>query len=57
MPELSIQCVDCPTVFTMTEDEQQFYKDKNLSIPKRCKPCRVLKRQEREKREGQDRQY
>lgn len=34
------KCVQCGKSFTITESEIQFYKSKNLSIPKRCKTCR-----------------
>jgi hypothetical protein len=33
-------CKDCGKEFAMTYHEVQFYKDKGLHIPKRCKDCR-----------------
>ncbi len=38
------KCVQCGKSFTITESEIQFYKSKNLSIPKRCKTCREQNR-------------
>jgi len=33
----------------MTESEMQFFRDKGLHLPKRCKECRRINRQERDK--------
>jgi hypothetical protein len=38
-------CVDCGQQFVFTTEEQAFYQSKQLSIPKRCKPCRKARRQ------------
>lgn len=48
MPDKSIKCVDCQQHFTWTEEEQAFYREKRFTEPKRCKPCRDRKKQERE---------
>ena len=37
-------CADCGLRFTFTEDEQRFFWSKGLAEPKRCKPCRMLRR-------------
>ena len=34
------KCKDCGQEFYMTYKEVHFYKDKGLSLPKRCKECR-----------------
>lgn len=34
------ECVQCGEKFTVTESEADFYKSKNLNLPKRCKNCR-----------------
>ena len=34
------KCVQCGKVFTISDSELEFFKSKNLSIPKRCKECR-----------------
>lgn len=33
-------CKQCGKEFTLNDDEINFYKQKNLQIPKRCKSCR-----------------
>lgn len=37
-------CLDCGQKFIFTESEQRFFWSKNLSEPKRCKPCRMFRR-------------
>lgn len=37
-------CKDCGKEFYMTYKEVQFYKDKELSLPKRCKECRAKRK-------------
>ena len=34
------KCVQCGKVFTITDSEKQFFKKRNLNMPKRCKECR-----------------
>lgn len=43
-----ITCVDCGLAFTFSAGEQEFYAEKDLSEPKRCKDCRAQKRRQRE---------
>ena len=51
MSDIIVKCKDCPTIFTVTEGEQEFLAKhfdsmgKPLSTPKRCKPCRNKKRE------------
>ena len=33
-------CVQCGKTFILSDSEIRFYKNRNLSIPKRCKECR-----------------
>jgi hypothetical protein len=40
-------CKDCGAVFTLTEADQQFFEGRGLKSPRRCKPCRALRRQEK----------
>jgi len=51
--DLTIGCAGCGTPFLFSEGEQAFFRDKELTPPKRCKPCReerrVKKAQEGEK--------
>lgn len=42
------KCKDCGKEFYMTHNEVQFYQNKELSLPKRCRECR-------EKRKGDTR--
>ena len=44
MPDIEITCVECGTAFPFTEREQEYYREKNLTHPKRCKPCRDARR-------------
>jgi hypothetical protein len=39
-----ITCVDCGEKFWFTERDQQFYKEKQYSEPKRCRDCRAKKK-------------
>lgn len=47
MPDQTLTCVDCAKPFVFTERDQEFFKEKNFTPPKRCKPCRDIKKQER----------
>jgi CxxC-x17-CxxC domain-containing protein len=44
MPDIEITCVECGETFPFTEREQEYYREKNLTHPKRCKPCRDARR-------------
>jgi CxxC-x17-CxxC domain-containing protein len=44
MPDLEITCSECNSPFTFTEREQEYYRERNLTHPKRCKPCRDARR-------------
>ena len=39
-----LTCQDCGDEFVFTARDQQFYKQKGYEEPKRCKPCRELKK-------------
>jgi len=46
--EKSIHCSDCGTTFTFTAGEQEFYASKGFTNePKRCAPCRVVRKTQR----------
>jgi hypothetical protein len=47
MPDKQITCSDCGKTFTFSEGEQDFYQQKNMSDPKRCKECRQAKKEQR----------
>lgn len=34
------KCMSCGRVFEITNGQYEFYKSKNLTLPKRCDPCR-----------------
>ncbi len=42
--DLEITCSECATLFTFTAREQEYYRERNLTPPKRCKPCRDARR-------------
>jgi len=53
-------CSDCGNEFFLSASELNFFAKKNLSEPKRCRPCRDIKRASRnadasEKFEGEGR--
>jgi len=58
MPSEYIKCIDCRYDFEFTEEEREFYKERDFAPPKRCKKCRIAKKarfNERErKQEGGD---
>ena len=44
MPDFEITCAECGATFPFTEREQEYYRERGLSHPKRCKPCRDARR-------------
>lgn len=44
MGDLEITCSECCAPFTFTAREQEYYRERNLTYPKRCKPCRDARR-------------
>lgn len=46
--DMMINCTDCGQSFTWTAGEQQFYSDRALSVPRRCKACRAARRKARD---------
>ncbi len=40
MEDKQIKCGNCKQAFTLTSGEQEFYQQRGMSEPKRCKPCR-----------------
>ena len=43
MADIKKTCA-CGSDFYFTERDQEFYKDKGYTPPKRCKPCREVKK-------------
>lgn len=48
MEDITLKCAKCGSAFVWTAGEQRFYKDLGLNSPRNCKPCRELKRHERQ---------
>lgn len=44
----TITCRDCRGPFVFTVGEQTFYAERQFSTPVRCKPCRDIKKAQRE---------
>lgn len=44
MADQTITCKECSTGFTLTEGEAQWFVSNDMQPPKRCKECRVRKR-------------
>ena len=39
--DLTLHCCECGRDFVFTLAEQLFFQSKQLSVPKRCRPCRA----------------
>lgn len=44
----TLTCKDCRNPFVFSVGEQTFYAERNFSTPVRCKPCRDIKKAQRE---------
>lgn len=42
-------CVDCPRTFLIKPTEVEFFNSQGWPLPKRCKPCRMVRRESRTK--------
>src|SRR3954462_14643192 len=42
--DIQLQCSDCGQEFTFTAADQAFFSERGFSTPKRCKPCRMAKK-------------
>ena len=45
--DLVLACVDCRSEFIFEAGEQEFYKMRGLTPPKRCTSCRTKRKQQR----------
>lgn len=45
-------CVECGSRFTFSSGEKDYFHEHNLRPPRRCKPCRKVRRQQREAAEA-----
>lgn len=41
-------CKDCGKEFELTEREVKWFEQKGLQSPKRCKECRIMRKEEKE---------
>jgi hypothetical protein len=48
---MELRCARCHMAFTLTEGEQQFYRDRHLSQPRHCPACRAWRRHLRQQRD------
>jgi CxxC-x17-CxxC domain-containing protein len=46
-----LSCGDCRMDFAFSAREQAFFAERGFSVPKRCQPCRVARREQRQSRE------
>ena len=37
-------CIDCESLFIIDDGERQYFETNSLTLPKRCKACRQLRR-------------
>lgn len=37
-------CIDCGAWFTVDDGERRYFTDRNFQLPKRCRPCRQLRK-------------
>lgn len=42
--DMQLTCSDCGQEFTFTSADQAFFQERGYSTPKRCKPCRMAKK-------------
>ena len=48
MEDKTLTCADCSQPFTFSAGEQQFYQERGMSEPKRCKDCRQARKANRD---------
>ena len=45
MNDIKIKCQDCGEEFVFLAQEQKFYEEKGLALPKRCRQCRQIRKE------------
>lgn len=45
MPDIILNCKDCGNNFTFTEKDQEFFEKMQFTQPRRCKSCRLKKKE------------
>lgn len=48
MADKQIRCADCGQQFNFSQGEQEFFQQRGMSEPKRCKECRAAKKAQRD---------
>ena len=48
MEDKTLTCADCSQPFIFSAGEQQFYQERGMSEPKRCKDCRQARKANRD---------
>lgn len=48
MSKLFRECIQCGHAFYLTEADQQFFAERELTLPRRCWTCRQKNRKEQE---------
>ena len=43
-PGRAIKCKNCHRYFFIPQNEEEWYKENDYDLPKRCKPCRRMRR-------------
>ena len=54
MADKTLTCSDCGQSFVFSQGEQEFFEQRGMSEPKRCKECRQAKKAERGGGGGRD---
>lgn len=54
--DLTLVCADCGLDFEFSSGEQAFFEKNDFPQPKRCKACRLAKKQRHEKRRNSNSQ-
>lgn len=50
MEDMKITCSDCGRSFVFSVKDQKFYEEQHYLPPKRCRHCRIRRKNENERR-------
>ena len=48
LKDITLECIGCRAKFTWDIGEQRYFSEHGLNPPRRCKPCRLLRKRLRE---------
>jgi hypothetical protein len=51
-PDLELTCADCGIHFLLIAGERQWFSDRGLHLPRRCKSCRAARREALERQQN-----